>query len=87
MNVQVLRNALLWCAVINYGLLLWWCVYYALAHDWMLRISGIWFHLPAHQFEAINFAGILFYKVAIILFNIVPCIALHIVGRSKSPEN
>jgi len=49
----------------------------------MYRIAGAWFHLPPEQFDAINFAGILFYKVAIILFNIVPCIALYIAGRGK----
>ncbi|MEW6114970.1 MAG: DUF6868 family protein [Thermodesulfobacteriota bacterium] len=36
------------------------------------------------QFDAINFAGILFYKIAIFFFNIVPCIALYIVERSKT---
>jgi hypothetical protein len=84
MNIFVLRKALLWCAIINYGLLLWWWLYFMLAHHWMHRVAGSWFYLSASQFDAINFAGILAYKVAIILFNIVPCIALYIVGRNKS---
>jgi len=84
MNIQTVRRALLWCAIINYGLLLWWWLYFMLAHDWMHRFLGSWFHLSVEQFDAINFAGILFYKIAIVLFNIVPCIALYIVGRSKS---
>jgi len=50
----------------------------------MHRLAGTWFPMPVEQFDAINFAGILFYKIAIILFNIVPCIALYIVGRDKS---
>ena len=66
---------------------MWWFMYFMLAHDWMLRFSNAWFHLTAQQFDAINFAGILFYKIAIVLFNIVPWIALHIVGRSKSAES
>jgi len=86
MNIQVVRKALLWCEVINYGLLLWWCVYFMLAREWMIRLSTTWYHLSAEQFYAINFAGILFYKVAIILFNIVPCIALYIVGRGTHRE-
>jgi len=84
MDIRTVRKALLWCSIINYGLLLWWCLYFMLAHDWMHRISGSWFHVTVAQFDAINFAGILFYKVAIFLFNIVPCIALYIVGRSKT---
>ena len=49
-----------------------------------IAFQAAWFHLSVEQFDAINFAGILFYKIAIVLFNIVPCIALYIVGRSKS---
>ncbi len=84
MNIRMVRKALLWCAIINYGLLLWWCLYFMLAQDWMHQVAGAWFHISAEQFDAINFAGILFYKIAIVLFNIVPCIALYIVGRGKS---
>jgi len=83
MDIRTLRKTLLWCAVINYGLLLWWFVYYMLAHEWMHRFAAAWFHLTIEQFDAINFAGILFYKVAIFLFFIVPCIALYIVERGK----
>jgi len=38
-----------------------------------------WFRLSAEQFDAISFAGIVFFKTGIILFNLVPCISLHIV--------
>ena len=39
-----------------------------------------WFRLPSEQFDAINFAGIVFFKVGVILFNLVPYVALRIVG-------
>jgi hypothetical protein len=84
MDIKIVRKTLLWCAVINCGVLLWWGLYFTLAHDWMHRFAGAWFNVTVAQFDAINFAGILFYKIAIILFNVVPCIALYIVGRSKS---
>ena len=84
MDIRTLRKVFLWCSIINYGLLLWWWLYYVLAHDWMHRWAVGWFHLSVPQFEMINFAGILFYKIAIILFNIVPCIALYIVERRQA---
>ncbi len=84
MDIRTLRNVFLWCSIINYGLLLWWWLYFLLAHDWMHRFASAWFYLPAERFDAINFAGILFYKTAIILFNIVPCIALYIVERRQA---
>ncbi|MFZ5868638.1 MAG: DUF6868 family protein [Thermodesulfobacteriota bacterium] len=84
MTIRMVRNALLWCAIINYGLLMWWFLYFLLAHDWMHRFAGGWFYVTVEQFDAINFAGILFYKISIFFFNIVPCIALYIVERSKT---
>lgn len=79
MSVELVRDALLWCAVINYGLLLFWGLLFMTAHDWMHRLHGRWFRLPVEQFDAIHYAGMAIYKIGIILFNIVPYIALHIV--------
>jgi hypothetical protein len=36
--------------------------------------------LSTEQFDAVNFAGIALYKVGILLFNLVPWIALRIVA-------
>ena len=80
MSLEVARSALLWCTVINYGLLLIWFLLYVLPHVWLHRLWGRWFHLTAEQFDAFNFAGILLYKLGIILFNLVPCIALYVAG-------
>jgi hypothetical protein len=80
MSVEVVREALLWCAVINYGLLLVWFLLLVLPHEWLYRLWGRWFRLSTEQFDTINFAGIALYKVGIILFNLVPYIALRIVA-------
>ncbi|MDP1672158.1 MAG: hypothetical protein Q8L65_03460 [Burkholderiales bacterium] len=80
MTVDTIRDALLWCAVINYAILLWWFLMFSLAGDWMHRFHGRWFHLPAERFDAIHYAGMAIYKIGIFLFNLVPWIALRIVG-------
>ena len=80
MTIVTARSALLWCTLINYALLLVWVVLMALPHAWLRRIWAKWFRLSDEQFDAINFAGIVFYKVLIILFNMVPYVALLIVG-------
>lgn len=80
MNVELLGAALLWCAIINYGLLLCWFLAFALAHDWMQRLHGRWFRLSAEQFDSIHYTGMATYKVGILLFNLVPYVTLHIVG-------
>jgi len=80
MNFDMVRNALLWCTVINYGLLLVWFLFFTLAHDWMHRLHGRWFHLSDEQFDTIHYSCMALYKLGIILFNLVPLIALYIVG-------
>ena len=80
MSIAMARSFLLWCTIINYGLLLVWFLLYALPHEWLYRIWGRWFRLSAEQFDVISFAGITLYKMAILLFNLVPLIALYIVG-------
>jgi len=80
MGIEMVRRFLLWCAVINYGVLLWWNLLFLLPHEWMYRLWGRWFRLSAEQFDAINAAGIVLYKIGIVLFNLVPYVALVIVG-------
>jgi len=80
MSIDVVRNALLWCTVINYVLLMVWFLLFVLAHQWFYRLCARWFRLTAEQFDTINFAGIAFYKLSILLFNLVPYIALRIVA-------
>lgn len=80
MDIDVVRNALLWCTIINYGLLMFWFAVYVLPHTWLHRLWGRWFQLTTEQFDAINFAGIVLYKVGILLFNLVPYVALVIIG-------
>jgi len=80
MSLDIARSALLWCTVINYALLVVWFVLFALPHEWMYRIWGRWFRLTAEQFDAVSYAGIVLYKMGILLFNLVPYVALRIVA-------
>lgn len=47
--------------------------------DGLYRLWGLWFRLSPQQFDMINMGGITLYKMNVILFNIVPCIALYLV--------
>lgn len=79
MSIDSVREVLGWCTVINFGLLLWWLLFFVLAHDWMYRLHGRWFKLPVERFDAIHYCGMAIFKLSIILFNLVPYIALRIV--------
>lgn len=68
-----------WCSLINIGLLIFWFAIFSLAHDWIYRLHGRWFSLSVERFDAIHYGGMALYKMAIILFNLVPYLALRIV--------
>jgi hypothetical protein len=80
MSLEVMRNFLLWCTVVNYGILLVWFLVFMLARDWIQRFHGRWFRLPGDQFDTLHYAGMSVYKIGILLFNLVPYVALCIVG-------
>jgi hypothetical protein len=80
MTLEIIRDMLGWCIVINWILLAWWLLFFILAHDWMYRIHGKWFNLSVEKFDAIHYSGMAIFKTAIFVFNLVPYLALRIVG-------
>ncbi len=45
MTLEIIRDALGWCTVINFGLLLWWFLFFTFAHDWTYRMHSRWYNL------------------------------------------
>ena len=80
MTIEIVRDVLFWCSVIDVGLLLWWFLFFTFAHDWVYRQHSRWFKVTVEKFDAIHYAGIARFKMGIFVFNIVPYSALHIVG-------
>jgi hypothetical protein len=79
MTLEIARSFFLWCSIINYALLLIWALPVMYWRDGVYRLWGRWFRLSLEQFDVINIGGITLYKMGVILFNVVPCIALYIV--------
>lgn len=80
MTVELVRDALAWCSVINVALLLWWALLLLLAHDRVYRMHSRWFKLSVERFDGIHYAGMAFFKIVVFVFNIVPYLALRIVA-------
>jgi hypothetical protein len=80
MTVELLRDFLGWCSIINMALLLFWALWMMLARDFVYRVHGRWFPLSTEKLDATHYAGMLFFKMCIFLFNIVPYLALRIVA-------
>ncbi|PRC92199.1 DUF6868 family protein [Solimicrobium silvestre] len=77
MNAHEIKEALLWCVAINYAVLFIWFGVLILAHDLLYRLHTRWFKLSVETFDSIHYAGLAIYKIGIILFNLVPLIALY----------
>lgn len=78
MQIEILRDLLAWCALTNIILYLWWVLTFIYAHDWMFRFHSRWFNLTQDRFDSIHYAGIAFYKILIIFFNLIPYVVLRI---------
>ena len=57
MTTSDIRHFLLWCAGLNYAILLIWFGAFVFAHDWMYRLHGRWFKLPVGTFDAMHLRG------------------------------
>lgn len=81
MGIQVLKAFLGWCLVINFGVLLVWLLFLTLGRDFVRSRHRRWFDIPKPAFEQMQYAGMALYKMATLMFNAVPYIALHLIVR------
>lgn len=82
MTTALMQSYLLCSLLINYGILLAWFLVFRYAHDWLYGIHGRWFQLSQAHFDALHYGGMTIYKVGILLLNLVPFIALHLVNTA-----
>jgi len=80
MTLETIRDVLGWCSVMNIVFLIWWLAWFMLAHDFMYRFHKKWFKVSVETFDDIHYGLMGFFKISVILFNIVPYFALRIVG-------
>ncbi len=78
MTREEIRKILGWCSVINIGLFIASTVGMRLMHDAGYQLFGQGFGLSAESFDALQFEGLIIYKICILVFNVVPYIAMRI---------
>ena len=82
MNLDFWCRFLLSSVLINYIILLIWFLAIIFARDWIKQVHGKWFNLSDETFDAIHYGGMAIYKIGILLFNLVPLIAIYFMGKS-----
>ena len=82
MNLDFWFRFLLSSVLINYIILMIWFLAIIFARDWIKQVHGKWFNMSDETFDAIHYGGMAIYKIGILLFNLVPLIALYFMDKS-----
>lgn len=80
MNLQTLTQFFLWCSILNGILLLLWSGAFMLAPDLVYRTQSKWFSISREHFDVIFYAFLGVFKIVFLVFNVVPLLALLIIG-------
>jgi len=70
----------MWCTIINGTIFLLWTTIYILAPDVVYRTQKKWFPIPRETFNIIFYSFLGLFKIVFLFFNLVPYVALLIVG-------
>jgi len=80
MDIQTLTAFFMWCTIINGGLLTFWTVMWLFIPDVVYYTQSRWFPLPRETFDVTMYAFLGLFKIVFLVFNLVPYVALLIVG-------
>jgi hypothetical protein len=78
MMIEVVQRMLMWCTMINVVLLIVSFLILSMARQWVYKMHSVWFPITESQFNVAIYCFMGFYKILIIVLNIVPWIALSI---------
>ncbi len=80
MQLELIRAFFGWCTIINGGLVLFSFLVCSLAGDWAYRMHSKWFPISREAFTQTIYCFIGAMKLIVLMFNLVPYLALVIVG-------
>jgi len=81
MTTEVVKNFFMWCSLVNYGILALWCCIFIFSHDTMKNLTEAALRCRLERFDEMQVYGITFYKVGIVLFNLVPWVTLALIVK------
>ena len=80
MDISTLRAFFLWCTIINVGFLTFWSLWFLFAPDLVYRTQRLFFPISKEVFTIVIYSFLGLLKVFVLVFNLVPYIALLIIG-------
>ncbi len=80
MDIHTLTRFFMWCTILNGGILTLSSLICTFASDWTYRQHSKWFHISRDAFNVAIYSFVGLFKVAFLMFNLIPYVALLIVG-------
>ena len=75
-----LKEMLMWCTIINFALMIFWFVLCISAPELVYRAQRRWFPISRETFTIVMYCFLGVYKIFFLMFNLVPYVALLLVG-------
>ena len=80
MDIQTLQSFFGWCTILNIALMAFSGIMLAVAGDFVYRVHSSFYKIARDQFNVTIYGWLGTYKILIIVFCLVPWIALEIIG-------
>ena len=80
MDIELVKSFLMWCTILNVCFLLVSFLIWLLAADLVYKIHGKLFGISRETFNLVFYCFLGLYKVVVFALNLVPWLALEIVG-------
>ncbi len=84
MDYNVIRAFFGWCAIINGGLLILASLLVRFAGGWAFEMHNKWIPITEDSFHLAIYILLGFFKIIVVVFNLVPYVALVIIGNRRS---
>ena len=81
--LKTVATILLRSFLFGLALLLLWFLLYLITPNWMFELNANWFNVSKGDFDLINYFGMGFFKISIILFFLLPYLAIKSMLRKK----
>jgi hypothetical protein len=82
-RLEILARILIRCFIGGILLMLIWFISFTFFDGWIYSLHLKWFVIPRQTFDAIHYAGMAFTKILLILFFLLPYIAIRLVLKKK----
>ncbi len=80
MDTQLLARFFMWCTILNAGLMALVFLLWLVAADLIYKAHGKWYPMPRETFNVEIYRLLGTYKVLVFVLNVVPWVALLLIG-------